>query len=70
MKYIVAVDNSKKSEDAFMLTLKLMKEKDSLIILHITELNKSSILDPLHDRIDAVVNYENKIDTKNIKKSL
>jgi len=69
MKYIVAVDSSKKAEEAFMFTLKLVKENDSIVLIHITELNISSLLDPLHDRIDAVVNYENKIEANKIKQN-
>ena len=55
---LVAVDGSEKKK-GFEYALQLRREDTKLVVLHVNEVEKPSLLDPFHDNIDRVQTQEN-----------
>eukprot|EP01089_Gocevia_fonbrunei_P017819 TRINITY_DN5898_c0_g1_i1.p1 TRINITY_DN5898_c0_g1~~TRINITY_DN5898_c0_g1_i1.p1 ORF type:complete len:149 (-),score=17.33 TRINITY_DN5898_c0_g1_i1:78-524(-) len=59
-RIMVAIDGSIHAKDAFNMAVNLLnKDNGVLLLLHCVPTVQSSILDPLHDKLDHVENVEN-----------
>eukprot|EP01091_Cochliopodium_minus_P004462 TRINITY_DN14356_c0_g1_i1.p1 TRINITY_DN14356_c0_g1~~TRINITY_DN14356_c0_g1_i1.p1 ORF type:complete len:147 (-),score=27.17 TRINITY_DN14356_c0_g1_i1:58-498(-) len=66
--YLVCVDGSDSSLKAFRFALSLRKTNDKLIVMHINQVAKTSLLDPFHDNIDRAYTTDQAIMGKKLEK--
>ncbi|EFA78091.1 hypothetical protein PPL_08739 [Heterostelium album PN500] len=70
MNYLVCVDGSEYSRNAFHFTVgKLSKDNDKITIIHVTHNVKTSLIDPLGDNLDKITNIEEMELSEKIKRT-
>lgn len=67
--FVVALDNSEYALWAFEKAVKMLTEEDNLTLLHAIEIQKTSILDPLHEPLDRLWNIEHRENAKKIQET-
>ncbi|ELR21978.1 universal stress domain containing protein [Acanthamoeba castellanii str. Neff] len=68
VKVVVAVDNSSSAERAFKRAVEVMGGRGSLVVLHVTEVVTTSVLDPFHDTLDHLQNVEARETATHVRK--